>query len=337
MRDTLRRQWVMLNCIPAAPRKIATTDLQQRLDSEGFQIDLRSLQRDLIALSGQFPLVCDERNKPYGWSWRKDARSLQIPGMSPQTALTLKLAHGMLEPLLPRPVLKALSGQLETANQVLQGLSSAALREWPQKVRIIPAGQRRLAPRIDNESFYVAQEALLTGWYFKARYSPRAASGKKSDDYEISPLGIVVRAPVIYLVCTLFDYTDIRQLALHRLTRASLLEKRAKQPKGFDLDTYIESQAFDVPSGKRIRLRALFESGAAFHLYETPLSTDQTLGKRSDGRVLLTATVQDSEQLHWWLLGFGAQVEVIQPKSLRKEFRQTALAMKNLYGQGQSR
>ena len=93
--------------------------------------------------------------------------------MSPQTALTLKLARGMLEPLLPRPVLKALSGQLETANQVLQGLSSAALREWPQKVRIIPAGLRRLAPTIDNESFYVAQEALLTGRYFKARYSPR--------------------------------------------------------------------------------------------------------------------------------------------------------------------
>ena len=334
MPDTLHRQWVMLNCIPAAPRKISTTDLQQKLDAEGFSVDVRSLQRDLITLSGRFPLVCDMRGKPYGWSWRKDARSLQIPGMSPQTALTLKLAHAMLEPLLPHPAMKALSGQLETANKVLQDLSNSALREWPQKVRIIPAGLRRLAPRIDNESFYIAQEALLTGRYFKARYSPRDDSGKKTDDYEINPLGIVVRAPIIYLVCTLFDYTDIRQLAVHRLSRASLLDKRAKPPKGFDLDTYIESQAFDVPSGKRIRLRALFENDAAFHLYETPLSTDQTLGKRPDGRVLLTATVQDSEQLHWWLLGFGAQVEVIEPKSLRKEFRQTALVMKNLYGQG---
>lgn len=252
--------------------------------------------------------------------------------MSPQTALTLKLARGMLEPLLPRPVLKALSGQLETASQVLRGLSSATLREWPQKVRIIPAGLRRLAPKIDNESFCVAQEALLTNRYFKARYSRRDDSDKKTDDYEINPLGIVVRAPVIYLVCTLFDYTDIRQLAIHRLTRARLLDKHTKQPKGFDLDTYIENQAFDVPSDKHIRLRALFESDAAFHLYETPLSMDQTLVKRSDGRVLLTATVQDSAQLHWWLLGFGAQVEVVEPKFLREEFRQISLAMKNRYG-----
>lgn len=334
MPDTLHRQWVMLNCIPPAPRKISTIELQQRLDDEGFHINLRSLQRDLIALSERFPLVCDERNKPYGWSWRKDARSLQIPGMSPQTAIALKMARMMLEPLLPRSAMSALSGQLETADKVLESLSGTGFREWPRKVRSIPTGLRRLAPKLDSESFYVAQEALLTGRYFKARYSPRDDSGKKTDKYEINPLGIVVRAPVIYLVCTLFDYTDIRQLALHRLTRASLLDKRAKQPKGFDLDTYIESQAFDVPSGKSIRLRALFESDAAFHLYETPLSMDQTLGKQPDGRVLLTATVQDSEQLHWWLLGFGAQVEVVEPKFLRKEFCQTVLAMKDLYGHG---
>ncbi|MHB8424578.1 MAG: helix-turn-helix transcriptional regulator [Gammaproteobacteria bacterium] len=331
MPDTLHRQWVMLNCIPAAPRKISTTDLQQTLNAEGFSIDVRSLQRDLITLSGRFPLVCDMRGKPYGWSWRKDARSLQIPGMSPQTALTLKLAHALLEPLLPHPAMKALSGQLETANKVLQDLSNSALREWPQKVRIIPAGLRRLAPRIDNESFYIAQEALLTGRYFKARYSPRDDSGKKTDDYEINPLGIVVRAPVIYLVCTLFDYTDIRQLAIHRLSRGRLLDKRVKKPKDFNLDAYIESQAFDMPSGKNIQLRALFDSGAAFHLHETPLSTDQKIVERSDGRVLLTATVQNTAQLHWWLLGFGAQVEILGPTFLRKEFRQVSLDMQNIY------
>jgi predicted DNA-binding transcriptional regulator YafY len=40
-----------------------------------------------------------------------------------------------------------------------------------------------------------------------------------------------------------------------------------------------------------------------------------------DERVLVKATVADTAQLRWWLLGFGARVEVRKPKRLREEFR----------------
>jgi predicted DNA-binding transcriptional regulator YafY len=36
----------------------------------------------------------------------------------------------------------------------------------------------------------------------------------------------------------------------------------------------------------------------------------------------VTATVRDTEQLHWWLLGFGSMVTVVSPDSLRVEMAQ---------------
>lgn len=34
-------------------------------------------------LSMHFPLVADERSKPFAWSWDRDAESFDLPGMTP--------------------------------------------------------------------------------------------------------------------------------------------------------------------------------------------------------------------------------------------------------------
>ena len=69
-----------------------------------------------------------------------------------------------------------------------------------------------------------------------------------------------------------------------------------------------------------------------WHLPLHRLSARQTLRYCPDGRVRVTATVRDTLQLRWWLLGFGEQVEVIGPETLREEFAETAGEMHRLYG-----
>ncbi len=45
----------------------------------------------------------------------------------------------------------------------------------------------------------------------------------------------------------------------------------------------------------------------------------------------ITATVKDTRQLKWWLLGFADQVEVIKPKRLRDEFIEIGNNLVNRY------
>jgi hypothetical protein len=39
----------------------------------------------------------------------------------------------------------------------------------------------------------------------------------------------------------------------------------------------------------------------------------------ADGRIEVCATVADSWELRWWILGRGRSVEVIRPAALRRE------------------
>jgi predicted DNA-binding transcriptional regulator YafY len=102
---------------------------------------------------------------------------------------------------------------------------------------------------------------------------------------------------------------------------AEVLDASVIVPTGFDLDLYIQEGEFAYPVGEPMRLEAVFSHGADFHLHDTPLSADQVLTELDHERVLLRATVENTAELRWWLLGFGELVEVLAPADLREEFR----------------
>lgn len=102
-RETLLRQWQMLRMIPRFPSKITAKTLHEKLASENFTVTKRTVERDLQSLSESFPILSDERDMPYGWSWSKDAKVFDVPGLSNSEALTFKLVEQHLKPLLPAP------------------------------------------------------------------------------------------------------------------------------------------------------------------------------------------------------------------------------------------
>jgi len=329
MEATVLRYLSMLRHIPRHPRRVTARELVAKLKGEGFQVTLRSVQRDLDGLSGPFALVCDERARPYGWSWNRDAH-LDIPAMEPATALTFALARQFLEPLLPRSSLDRLKPHFEQATNLLAKTAGYPYAHWPEKVRSLPRGLKLQPPEVKPEVLDLVYQALLEDRRFVADYRPRGASDKTR--YEVNPQGLVVRDGVLYLVCTLWEYEDLKQLVLHRMTAADLLDAPVKKAAGFDLDGYIQSGAFAGPQGEgTLRLEARFDPGCALHLREAHLSADQTLADEPDGWVRISATVPDTAELRWWLLGFGEGLEVVEPPELRAELANTARAMAEVY------
>ena len=67
------------------------------------------------------------------------------------------------------------------------------------------------------------------------------------------------------------------------------------------------------------------------HLTESKLSKDQKTTIQDDGKILVEASVADTMELRWWLLGFGGQVEILEPKNLRNEFAKLAKKMNRIY------
>jgi predicted DNA-binding transcriptional regulator YafY len=328
--ETLLRQWQTLRMIPRSPAKVTATELCANLKNDGFTVGKRTIERDLQSLSTIFPIVSDERSKPYGWSWRKDVAAFDLPGLSNSEAVTLLLAREHLRNLLPASAVGQLQPYFALAEQKLSALEpTSGMAGWQQKVRVISATQPLLAPKIDEAVQVNLHEALLHNKQCQITYLKREAV--ESESYPVHPLGLVQRGQVIYLVCTIKTYAQIRLLALHRMLNVELLDTSIAPPADFNLDDYIASGALGWLPKSNIHLTAIFSAEVVVHLYETPLSEDQTLLQLSDGRIQLTARVKETQQLRWWLQGFGDAVEVVHPVSLRREIAGSAQRVAQQY------
>ncbi|WP_298723087.1 WYL domain-containing protein [uncultured Oceanisphaera sp.] len=328
--DTLFRYLAMLQLIPRAPQYKATTTLQSLLEEQGFMVNIRSIQRNLEMLSNHFPLICDQSERPYRWSFDPNFKST-LPAMDTATALTLVLAEEYLKSLLPQIAVDKLSPQFHSARKFLDGLQKNGFADWARQVRAIPNGKALLPAAITPPVWQGISDALLQRQAIEVHYLSRQKQEVKQ--YTLHPQGLVVRHSVSYLLATVNDYEDIRQFALHRIQQLALSKYPFRLHPTFSVENYIAEGIFGYPLDKQqVQLIAKVDSNVAWTLAETPVSEQQQLSiPDEDGWVTLTATVPNDQQTQWWLMGFGARVEVLEPAEWRQAICEQANKMLNMY------
>jgi predicted DNA-binding transcriptional regulator YafY len=117
----------------------------------------------------------------------------------------------------------------------------------------------------------------------------------------------------------MFDYDDAVTLAMNRVTAALLLDESAIYPAKFSIDEKLDAGILGFGDGKKMKVELLFDKDSGDHLLESPLSKDQQCEEQAEGKLKFTATIADTPQLRWWLMGFGSEVEILAPTSLREE------------------
>ncbi|MET3124309.1 putative DNA-binding transcriptional regulator YafY [Oxalobacteraceae bacterium GrIS 2.11] len=325
MSQTLLRQFECLKML-SRERKISTTEICQRLENHGHKVSQRTVQRDLQMLSIPFGLESDERDKPFGWKFSSSSTVNLFPGLSETEALSFLMLKQFASRLLPTSIVEDLDPYFKNARRTLSDeVSQSAVRNWPSKVRTVDQNQPVLKPKIAPDVQKQVYAALFRGKQISLSYM---ASGKQ-ESREFSHanlLGLVERGPILYLVVTLLDYTNVRILALHRVKAARMLESNTKRPANFDLDNYIASDAFGFGAdgdGEEIQLEVQFFNNAGAHLLETRLSAEQTEKQIDATTVIISSSVRNTRRLQWWILGFGSDVEVLGPANLREKIRQS--------------
>jgi predicted DNA-binding transcriptional regulator YafY len=325
-KSTLLRQWEMMRMLTVSRsdskhdgRWDKASEIAVKLNDAGYDVSVRTVQRDLKELSEIFPIELNDKNaRDYGWRWIKGA-NLDIPGMSVPEALAMRLVETHLKQLLPASMLDGLNGVFSLAQSKLDKVekqNNNHSKDWLNKVRVVPPAQPLLPPVVNEAVQATIYRGLLDNKQLMVSY--QSASSEHSKGYVLNPLGLIMRGAVTYLVASARDYVDARLYALHRFSQVEILVAAAKTPEGFNLDTALANGLADFANqGEPIHLELRCTEDVAAFLAETPLAADQTLTPEPDGWVRLTATVNDTRQLHWWLLGQGDGVEVYAPENLR--------------------
>lgn len=320
--NSLYRQWQILSRLSAG-KWMGTRELQEILVREGIDISLRTIQRDLNQISQRFPIE-SSKTSPQGWRWRSDAPIQSLPHMTSSQAVTFMMVEEHLKHLLPPSLIEEMNPWFDLARHSLSTQNN--VRQWINRVRIVPATQPLIPPLVEKASQQAIYEGLLQDKQLECVYQGLGPASEEKT-YILNPLALVQKGAVIYLVCTRHDKTDIQTFALHRFKSAAVLNLRALHPVNFDIDAYIESGAlgfrvdFSKPTA-HVHLKLLMNDQEAYYFEETQLSKDQLIEKQQDGLSCVSATVPFTSQLVWWLRSFGKRIQHIEPAEVSNAVRQ---------------
>ncbi len=341
MYEQLIRVLQILLMLPRHPKSLTTNEILEKLNRQGIYVNIRAIQRDMNTLEEVFPNRIDRRrdfDKSVHWFWKEDAPIVNLSGLTINQALSLSLLKKYLTPLFPSVTLNDLQPIFDEAAATLESLHDNPLLEWPKKIAIVQPTQPLLPPKIDPGIQTTVSEALLADRQLTISYR-RLDNVKQS--YHLNPLGLVLRGGVSYLIASKIDTNAVRIFALHRIKTAYQTGQQDSRPEDFDLQHFIDKgqMGFNLSGEVQyfpIELKAIFDKISIQHLYETRLSEDQEIVKLNEEEFMLIATVQETEQLFWWLQSFGSRVEVLEPAALRKKMIDSVKALAKRYAINQS-
>jgi predicted DNA-binding transcriptional regulator YafY len=314
--DTLHLVLELLKRIPKRS-KISTSDLHKQLLAAGFDRDVRTIQRQLDELTQHFGIERDTRSKPYGYQWKESAGGMAVQQLSEQEALLLTLAEQQLRSLLPATVMRSMGGFFDEARATLRygGHAQPAklAKEWLKKVRVVSQTQPLLPPSIDPDVLATVSQTLYDNHYLDVSYQNAKGGITKA---RVMPLGLAQQGVRLYLVCRFEGFDNERSLALHRLQSAVATGLPFERPDDFSLEAFDNDGRFGFGSGEFIDLHFRITQTAGLHLLETPLSADQMVREVTVEGVPcyeIKARLVKTQQLIWWLRGFGTSVVIISP------------------------
>ncbi|MCO7225114.1 YafY family protein [Pleionea sp. CnH1-48] len=311
--DTLIRKIMMLQRLPTQG-KMTAGELCQYLEQEGFPVSRRTVERDLKSLEGYFGVCCDNNTDTYGWS--VDLKSIQQIGqMGVSQAITYFIAEKVLSDITPNNLLKSMQPMFNMAKRTLSSNKNIHAR-WPDKVMIIPEFIGLQKKPVKQEILDNVFDALLSESQIEISYTKRGQTKPKR--YQLSPLGIVVKGPIQYLVA--YDENPesraVKSFVLHRMVSCRESFEPISVPQDFTLSNYVEEGAINFSfKPSKIRFKAIVDERVWATLIENPLGEDQQL-KEKNGKMELQVTVANTYDFERWVLGYASHITVLQPKKM---------------------
>jgi len=328
----------MLDLIPRWPGSISDEKLLLELERSGFAVSKRTVQRDLEGIREAEPELGLDRKiqgkEPRQWFFKADAPVRISPSLDDHTALAFQLASTFISQLMPPATLDALKPFVREAEKRLSHRHLLAAARWKEKVHVFPLGLQRKPPTIRPEVRDVVYQAILNEQSIRITHVARNA--KDSKVHLISPLGLVIRDYLIYLVATMNKNGTVLQFGLHRSRSAELaIEAPFVRPDGFVLRDYAEEKiGYHFEGSADLQLELRLGKQGSISVRECPLAGRQTLSQDPDDQDawILSADVPNSVELRQWIRSLGPSTEVLAPGFLRAEFADEIAKLAKRYG-----
>ncbi len=270
--------------------------------AEKFEVSSRTIYRDIDTLSAAgIPVYSD-------------------PGRNGGIRL---LNHFVLDKVIlsereKQEILSALQGIAVAGNtcevSVLEKLS-ALFRLQPENWYEVDLS-RWGEPKRDNEKFEQLKEAVIRRRCVRILY---AGGSEEESRRKIYPLRLFYKSRAWYVKAYCTRKEDFRLFKLNRILQWEILDE--------EFDRMVYPEPIDPPPCENVVLR--FPREMAYRVYDE--FDDSQVRRLENGDLLASAPMPQDAWLTGFLLSFGTQVEVVEPKRLREVLAEQAEALYKKY------
>lgn len=317
---TLIRVFDLLRLLPKHGAGRTAGDIHDELLRHGYEIEKRTVERDLRMLQSAFPdyIRCDDRTKPFGWRWQR-GRELCITNIQPPEALALRIIEETVSSALPAGLLELLSPRFTQARLILQPPEQHLSAPAANLLYQTSPGAHVPQPHISQEALLCTLEALLAHEQIDAVCRHR--EGPDTYRITLNPVALVMHGASTKLLAFAAGAQTPQLVALHHLIQVECRHQPIEPlPPSFAIEKFIagiaaeEAEIASLPA--RISLVARIDDRLHEELLDAPLSDDQQM-QQCNGSWQLQATLEPNSQFCSWILQQGSAIRIDQPPELR--------------------
>lgn len=231
------------------------------------------------------------------------------------------------------------------ALRVLQGtvLHDSASEVWSKYVQKLPSDTRRALENVERKFFYVPfaakdysrledhMDTILRSVLKPERLEIdyRHANGRKTK-HRFDPYTIVLYRDALYLLGMSHRHKTPIYLAVDRIESVKRSGERFAVPASYS-PRGLTAGVPGIWSGPEVTVSLKLRNRAEEQIPERLIHPSQTFTPLHGGGTLMRMDVRGWQELAWWILSWGADVEVLEPKDLRDFVKRSVTAAAALY------
>jgi predicted DNA-binding transcriptional regulator YafY len=281
--------------------------------AEACNVSRRTIFRDLDSLrAAEVPLVYDEERQIYSIPSQYFLAPTHFT--ADEALAVVVLCHELGDDERLPFLADARSAAVKIENTLPQNLRSR-MRTVADAISIRLATLNPLAGQRDT--FRCLLDAIADQRCVRIAYT--SYSELEAFQTKLHPYRLAFHQHSWYLVGRSSLHAEVRTFNLGRIGSVEPLDEQFTFPRGFSLDRHFRNAWRMIPEpGPDRRVVARFSPLVARNVAEVKWHASQQQRFDDDGSLVFEVTVSGLREISWWLLGYGDQVEVLEPSELRQ-------------------
>jgi predicted DNA-binding transcriptional regulator YafY len=289
------------------------------------EVSRKTIVRDIAFMRDRLDLPVEFDPRLNAYRYTHPVSSFPTVQVSEGELLALLVARKALEQYRGTPFHRQLEISFEKLTGGLKDRISFSPADELQSVSFKNVG----LGKADLTVFNALSGAVLRQLEVEFDYRKPGETG--SARRRVQPYHLAHRENLWYLIGFDSGRAALRTFALPRISRPAVLKSGFVRPAGFSPEKFF-ANALGVLGGEGdFRVVIRFSAAVADRLREREWHETQELRDLSDGRLELRLRLGALAEIERWVLTWGADAEVLQPKELRTAVKATVAALAGIY------